>query len=136
MAQDEAVIEQLMAAISSGDAAALHALLDPELVSHGALGDVHGPAGFEEVMIANIRTAFPDVQVRAVGIIQAGDLLSWRVEGAATHAGPFLGIAPTGATVRIQGIHQGRVTNGRLVEHWQGPDILAMLVDMGKLPLT
>lgn len=135
MARDEAVIRRLMAAISGGDTAALHEVLDPKLVSHRALGDVHGPAGFEGIMVSNIRTANPDVQVRAAGIIQDGHLISWRIEGSAIHTGPFLGIAPTGRTVRIQGIHQGRVRDGRLAEHWQGPDVLAMLVDMGKVPL-
>jgi hypothetical protein len=26
------------------------------------------------------------------------------------------------------------VSEGRIVEHWQGPDILAMLLDMGLFP--
>jgi hypothetical protein len=43
-------------------------------------------------------------------------------------------VAPTGKTIR--GIHHVRVRDGRIVEHWQGPDILAMLVDMGLFPPT
>ncbi|MCU0277548.1 MAG: ester cyclase [Candidatus Nanopelagicales bacterium] len=136
MADGEAIVNGLMAAISNGDLDGIKELLDPELVSHGALGDVHGPDGFVEVMISNIRTAYPDVQVQAVGVIQDGDMISWRIEGSATHTGPFLGLAPTGKRIRIKGIHQARNRNGRLVEHWQGPDILAMLVDMGRVPFS
>jgi predicted ester cyclase len=136
VADGEAIVNGLMAAISNGDLDGIKELLDPELVSHGALGDVHGPDGFVEVMISNIRTAYPDVQVQAVGVIQDGDMISWRIEGSATHAGPFLGLAPTGKRIRIKGIHQARIRNGRLVEHWQGPDILAMLVDMGRVPFS
>lgn len=136
MASDASVIHELMAAISTGDVDAVSGLLGPDLVSHGALGDVHGPAGFIEVMIANVRTAYPDVEVAAVGLIQEGDMVSWRIEGSATQTGPFLGLPATGRRIRINGIHQGRVRDGKLVEHWQGPDILAMLVDMGRVPFT
>ena len=37
---------------------------------------------------------------------------------------------------RIRGIHHVRVCDGRIVEHWQGPDIHAMLLDMGLFPPT
>ena len=136
MANDAKLIHELMSAISTGDLDAVSGLLGPDLVSHGALGDVHGPAGFVEVMIANVRNAYPDVEVTAVGLIQEGDLISWRIEGSGTQTGPFLGLPPTGKRIRIKGIHQGRIRDGKLVEHWQGPDILAMLVDMGRVPFT
>lgn len=130
----DSLIHSLMTAISNGDSDGLGALLDPALVSHGALGDVHGPDGFERVMLANINRAFPDAELEATGIISDGDMVSWRVVGTGTHEGAFLGIPASGKRVRIQGIHQARITEGRLIEHWQGPDILAMLVDMDELP--
>jgi len=134
MAEAEPLIHALMSAISAGDTDALDGLLHPDLVSHGALGDVQGADGFENVMLTNVKRAFPDAEVRAEGIIQEADLVSWRIDGSGTHTGPFLGIEPTGRTIRIRGIHQGRISGGRLIEHWQGPDILAMLIDMDKLP--
>ena len=136
MATDAHVIDELMTAISSGDLDAVSGLLDPDLVSHGAFGDVHGPAGFVEIMVTNIRNAFPDFEVAAVGHIQQGDMVSWRIEGFGTHSGPFFGLPPTGKRIRIKGIHQARIKAGRLVEHWQGPDILAMLADMGRIPFN
>jgi predicted ester cyclase len=68
--------------------------------------------------------------------VDEGDLVSFRLTGTGTHRGPFLGIEPTGKAVRIRGIHHVRLRNGRIIEHWQGPDILAMLVDMGHFPPT
>ena len=134
MAADESLIHTLMKAITDGDHEAIDGLLHPDLISHGALGDVEGPEGFESVMLTNVKRAFPDAEVRAEGVIQDGELISWRIVGSGTHTGPFLGIEPTGRTIRIKGIHQGRIADGRLIEHWQGPDILAMLIDMDKLP--
>jgi len=128
------VVEALISAIDGGDEAALSTVLDDDLVSHGALGDVHGPEGFTGIMLRNVRGAFPDAHIELDAMIEEADLVSFRLDGSGTHLGPFLGIEPTGRTVRIRGIHHVRMHNGRIVEHWQGPDILAMLVDMGLFP--
>ena len=73
----------MISVINDNDEPGVRAFLDPDLVSHGALGDVQGPDGFVGLMLG---------------------------KGA------------------------GRVRDGRIVEHWQGPEILAMLLDMGVIP--
>jgi predicted ester cyclase len=130
------VVAALVVAIDSGDEAGVRAVVHDDLVSHGALGDVHGPDGFVGVMLRNVRTGFPDAHLEVVSIIEEGDLVSFRLDGSGTHLGPFLGVEPSGRTVRIRGIHHVRLRDGRIVEHWQGPDILAMLIDMGLFPPT
>jgi len=128
------IVEALVSAIDDDDEAVVRTLVDDDLVSHGALGDVHGPDGFVGIMLRNVRRGFPDAHVELVTIVAEGDLVSFRLEGSGTHLGPFLGVEPTGKTVRIRGIHHVRLRNGRIIEHWQGPDILAMLLDMGLFP--
>ena len=136
MAPNRTVVQTLVSGIDRDDVAAVRAVLDDDLVSHGALGDVHGPEGFVGVMLENVRGGFPDAHLELVSTIEEGDLVSFRLDGSGTHLGPFLGVAPTGRTVRIRGIHHVRVRAGRIVEHWQGPDVLAMLIDMGLFPPT
>jgi predicted ester cyclase len=131
---NKAIVETLVFAIDASDEAALRAILDEDLVSHGALGDVHGPDGFIGIMLHNVRQGFPDAHVELVALIEEGDMVSFRLDGSGTHLGPFLGVEPTGKTIRIRGIHQLRLRDGRIIEHWQGPDILAMLLDMGVFP--
>jgi predicted ester cyclase len=133
---NKAIVETLVSAIDQGDEASVRSILDERLVSHGALGDVHGPDGFLEIMLRNVRRGFPDAHVEPVTIIEEGDMVSFRLDGSGTHLGPFLGVEPTGKTIRIRGIHHVRLRDGRIVEHWQGPDILAMLLDMGLFPPT
>ena len=128
------VVEALVSAIDENDETSLRTLLDEDLVSHGALGDVHGADGFIGMMLRNVRGGFPDAHVEAVAIIEEGDMASFRLDGSGTHLGPFLGVEPTGKTIRIRGIHHVRLRGGRIIEHWQGPDILAMLLDMGLFP--
>jgi predicted ester cyclase len=133
---NRAIVETLVSAIDQADGTSLRDILDERLVSHGALGDVHGPDGFIEIMLENVRQGFPDAHVALITTIDEGDLASFRLDGSGTHLGPFLGVEPTGKTVRIRGIHHVRIRDGRITEHWQGPDILAMLVDMGLFPPT
>jgi len=128
------IVRALCAAIDSDDEPAVRALLDADLVSHGALGDVRGRDGFVGVMLTNVRTGFPDLRLEVADVIEQGDLVAFRLDGAGTHLGEFLGVAPTGRRVRIRGIHQVRIEGGRVIEHWQGPDLLAMLLDMGLFP--
>jgi predicted ester cyclase len=128
------IVERLVAAIDGGDEAAVRTIVDEGLVSHGALGDVRGPDGFIGIMLRNVRQGFPDAHVELVALIEEGDMVSFRLDGSGTHLGPFLGVDPTGKTIRIRGIHHVRLRDGRIVEHWQGPDILAMLLDMGRFP--
>jgi SnoaL-like polyketide cyclase len=85
---------------------------------------------------SSVRGGFPDAHVDLVTTIEEGDMVSFRLDGSGTHLGPFLGVEPTGRTIRIRGIHHVRIRDGRIVEHWQGPDILAMLFDMGLFPPT
>lgn len=128
------VVEALIEAINADDEAAVRAVLHPDLVSHGALGDVHGPDGFVGVMLRNVRDGFPDARVELAAVLHDGDMVSFRLDGSGTHIGRFLGVEPTGRSIRIRGIHHVRLRDGRIVEHWQGPDILAMLLDMGLFP--
>ncbi len=127
-------VKALIAAINANDEAGVRAVVHDDLVSHGALGDVHGPDGFIGIMLHNVHGGFPDAHVDLVSVIQEGDLVSFRIDGRGTHLGPFLGVEPTARSVRIRGIHHVRLEDGRIIEHWQGPDILAMLVDMRLFP--
>jgi predicted ester cyclase len=133
---NKTVVETLVSAIDANDEAAVRSIVDEDLVSHGALGDVHGPDGFIGIMLHNVRRGFPDAHVELATLIEEGDMVSFRLDGSGTHLGPFLGVDATGRTIRIRGIHHVRLHDGRIIEHWQGPDILAMLLDMGKFPPT
>ena len=129
-------METLVSAIDQADEATVRSIVDERLVSHGALGDVHGPDGFIGIMLQNVRRGFPDAHVELVAAINEGDMVSFRLDGSGTHLGSFLGVEPTGKTIRIRGIHHVRIRDGRIIEHWQGPDVLAMLLDMGLFPPT
>jgi steroid delta-isomerase-like uncharacterized protein len=111
-------------------------LFAAEAVAHG-LGDseqdVRGPAEFK-VFAANIRGAIPDTHIRIDEILAEGDLVSVKVTLEGTHTGTGLGVAPSGGSVRIQGIIIVRVAAGKIVEGWNSYDQLGLLRQIGALP--
>ena len=60
---NKTIVEALVTAIDAGDEAAVRTIVDEGLVSHGALGDVHGPDGYIGIMLRNVRQGFPDAHV-------------------------------------------------------------------------
>jgi predicted ester cyclase len=47
----------------------------------------------------------------------------------------FQGLPPTGRPVKFNGIEFNRVLKGRLVEHWSMFDNLALLQQIGAMPV-
>jgi predicted ester cyclase len=48
-----------------------------------------------------------------------------------THLGTFMGIAPTGKKVTIAAFETVRIQNGKIAEHWGGPDTYDLLTQIG-----
>jgi predicted ester cyclase len=57
--------------------------------------ELRGPAGLKE-WVATIRGRFPDIHFTTAQTLAADDGVAVRWTAAGTHAGPLLGIAPTG----------------------------------------
>ena len=48
-----------------------------------------------------------------------------------THDGEFMGVAPTGKKIEINGIQIGRFENGKIVERWGSSDELGIMQQIG-----
>ncbi|MEM8530503.1 MAG: ester cyclase [Chloroflexota bacterium] len=85
-----------------------------------------GCDGVEQLSRA-ILTAFPDVHVTMDLLLQEGDTVVERATATGTHAGEFIGIAPTGQRLQWTEAHTYRLRDGKIVEHF--PEIrLEMLL--------
>ena len=109
-------------------------IFDPGYLDHSAPPGAPGGLGGVEAVFRMFRGGFPDVHFNIQSMLAEGDKVATRVVGSGTHNGAFMGIAPTGkkATWGSHGIF--RVANGRIVEHWGQPDILALLAQIGGIP--
>ena len=81
--------------------------------------------------LAGIRTAFPDWHLTVEDMIADGDRVSFRATIRGTHKGAFQSIPPTGNAVTVSALDIVRIENGKIAEHWGGPDLLNLLQQLG-----
>ena len=91
---------------------------------------VGGPEEWKR-RVANLLTAFPDVQLIQEELIAEGDRVveRWTIRG--THQGTFMGIPPTGKYITYTGIDIFRIVDGKLVLVGQSVDRLGMMQQLG-----
>lgn len=116
-------------AMNRGDASYLDDYFGPGYVYHGPMGELDSD-GFKK-MHAAVLTAFPGAKITADDIIAAGDrvVTRWTLRG--KQQGAFLGIAPTGKDVTVEGIIITRFENGRAVEEWEEADVFQVMQQLG-----
>ena len=107
-------------------------LLAPDYVNHDAAmpEDVHGPEGFKQYVSA-YRSAFSDIHVEIEDQIAEGDKVVTRWTGTGTHDGELAGIPPTGNRVTLPGMEIVRISDGKLVEGWEGYDMMNLMRQLG-----
>jgi steroid delta-isomerase-like uncharacterized protein len=104
-----------------------------DFVEHNpAPGQGSGRAGVKQRVQA-LREAFPDVKFVVDEIVGENDVVAARYRWEGTHSGTFLGIPATGRRVAVRGMDFYRFKNGRVSEHWDNMDELAMLTQLGDL---
>src|SRR5215207_3996021 len=107
-------------------------LLAPDYVDHDPAmpEDIHGPEGFKEYVGA-YRSAFSDLHVEIEDQIAEGDKVVTRWTGTGTHDGELAGIPPTSNRVRFPGMEIVRISEGKLVEGWEGYDMMNLMRELG-----
>jgi steroid delta-isomerase-like uncharacterized protein len=103
-------------------------LVSADCIAHGTSetgGDLRGPEGFLTLQ-ARLLNAFPDLHIDVQDVLATGDKIAVRWTGTMHHSGDGLGIAATGAEIKVNGIGLARIENGKLVEIWDSWDKLSM----------
>ena len=117
---------------NKGRLEAIDEMASPDAVGHGQ--GQHGiDIGLKEFrpFVRSLRTAFPDIHISIHDTVAQDDKVVMRWTAAATHNGPFLGIAPTGRKIRFTGTSIQRIVDGKIVEGWDNWDQLGLLVQIG-----
>jgi len=119
---------------SQGNYAVIDEVIAPSFVYQAsALPDTHGPAGLKE-FFAGHRRGYPDIQYTIEETVAEGEhvVVRWVVSG--THLGETRGIAPTGKTVKADGITIFRFANGQIMDGKAVWDALALMQQLGVIP--
>src|SRR5690349_11852654 len=116
--ENKALVLRLMEEyFNDGDERTWEALADPNVIVHGATGDMRG-AGIVKSFYAQMRLAFQPWRLTVEDVIAEGDQVVVRLTESGTMSGPFLGQAGNGKSFTIGAVQICRVREGKLVEMW------------------
>lgn len=135
-ARNSDVVRQIASAVSAGgDLDALDDLLADDYVEHNA-GFPSDQRGSEVMkrFVAPFRTAFPNLAIIEDDLFAVGNKVVYRHRAVGTHEGEFMGIAPTGNDIEVDGIAVNRFEDGRAAEKWVVVDALGLLRQLGAAP--
>jgi steroid delta-isomerase-like uncharacterized protein len=100
-------------------------------------GDPFPARGPDDVkrIVTMLRTMLPDLRIDVEMQIAEGDLVVNRYTSRATDTVGYLGMPPTGRSIRTTAIQIFRIVDGKIVESWAVRDDAGTLRQLGRLPL-
>jgi predicted ester cyclase len=109
-------------------------VLTPGFVAHDLPpGLPPGPEGLKAFRRL-VERAFPDLKPIIRDIVAEGDKVAARVGLEGTHAGDFMGVAPTGKSLASELFEIVRIEGGKIAERWVLRDRLGEFQQLGVLP--
>jgi steroid delta-isomerase-like uncharacterized protein len=85
--------------INKGQLDVVDELFAEDYVDHGPMGDMQGREAFRAI-VAQWRSAVPDVHCEVENLIVDGDQVAWIVRTTGTHTGDDLGFPTTGKSLK------------------------------------
>lgn len=123
-------------AVNTGNLQAMYDLVADDNVDHDpAPGQVAGPEGYI-TFFKMMRTAFPDLKIEVEQLVADENNVAFAYTATGTHKGEFMGIAPTGKSVKFRGMQISKFKNGKMVERWGSSDELGILKQLGIEPVS
>jgi predicted ester cyclase len=115
------------------DDAVLYELLSEDFVDHSALPGMSADREGVKVLFDGFHEAFAGFRAHIDDQVAELDKVVTRKTFTGRHVGDFMGLAPTGKDVVIKVIDIVRISDGRVVEHWNVVDQLGLLRQLGAL---
>lgn len=136
---NKAVVRRLVEAIQNGhQLERLEEFFDPHFVNHLEPPDLASELNAVErarLVFRQLFAAFPDLHVTIQQQVAEGDKVVTYKTFHGTHQGEFMGVPPTGRTIEFAVIDILRLEQGKVVEHWAVQDRLALMQQVGLLPV-
>lgn len=122
-----------------GDIGRAVAAYSPDFVYHTpVLAEMpelpRGPA-VTRILIGATRAAFPDMAYTIESLVAGGDRDALLYSRKGTHLGSMAGMPATGKAVQATGAIFCRLAGARIVEQWDIDDRLAVMQQLGMLPV-
>jgi predicted ester cyclase len=128
-------IRQFYAEVATGGAVdRIDEFCTEDLVEHEGFPGISNDREGVKQFFAMMHAAFPDLRWEPVTVMEDGDRVIARYHLTGTHQGEFLGIAPTGRRIDMEGYDEARLIDGRACEHWGAMDTLELMQQLGAVP--
>ena len=132
-----AVVRRFVEEYQSGhDVTVAEELLADDFVDHSPFGPLSPDRNGVLALFGMLFAAFPDLRAEIHEQFSDGDTVITRKTFHGTHQGELMGIPPTGTEVAFDVIDIVRVRDGKMVEHWNVVDAMALMTQLGAIPAT
>ena len=133
--RNKAVVERLTRELftDGGDVGVVDELLAEDFVDHTPAAGSAGDRESYRRRALLMRGPFSGIRTVSDQLTAEGDLVFERWTCTFTHTGEFMGIKPTGRSVRMLGFAQYRLRGGKVVEFWGLSDALSLMEQLGAL---
>jgi steroid delta-isomerase-like uncharacterized protein len=120
---------------SRGNLAVADEIIATDYIRHDP-GDPFPARGPEDVkrIVTMLRGMLPDLRIQIESMVAEGDMVVTRYTGTATDTVGYMGMPPTGKTIRTSAMQMFRFANGKIVESWAVRDDLGTLRQLGHAP--
>jgi steroid delta-isomerase-like uncharacterized protein len=119
---------------SKHDVSVAEELLADDFVDRCPFGPFSADRNGVLALFAMLFGAFPDLHAAIHHQVAEGDLVVTRKTFHGTHQGEFMGVPPSGNAVAWDVIDIVRVSDGKMREHWNVVDALALMQQLGVVP--
>lgn len=132
--QNKAVVQRIYEElVNQENKAVIDEVFAPDAIIHDPfMGTMQGRESFAQ-LLGMFDAAFPHHRVTVHQLIGEGDYVSVLHTHTARHAGPFMGLPPTGKELSVNGVEVMRLRDGKIVEFWRHDDDAGMLMQLGIL---
>lgn len=123
--ENAVIVQQVLQAINERDLDAMWRWVAPGFVRHdygGAFWDGQGPEGLAN-LVRLLLGVLPDLHLDVREVLATGDRAVAYLTVSGTHRGEFLGVPPTGYSVRFDSVDLYRLEGGQIAEVWPMPDL-------------
>lgn len=130
--ENKALVRRFIEAYNNRNLDAFDNILAPDYFDHTSQVDLKG---LKQLMNMAFK-AFPDFHETIEDIIAEGDKVWARITFTGTHAGEFMGIAPTGKKITTEMVDIFRIVNCKLAEYRDVNNNLDYLKKLGIIEYT
>jgi predicted ester cyclase len=130
--ENKAIVRKAIEALNKQDLSLLDDLVAPNYFDHIVKQDLI----IVKKSLAMLHKGFPDYNFTIEDMIAEGDKVCARVTFTGTHAGEYLGFAPTGKKVSYKSVTITHVVDGKIVEGWTVNDLLDSFKQIGAIEPT